>query len=76
VKSVGANPYVVGMTTHIDNDIYRDTYGDAGMGTGSEESTAVNENDAPEVFADPVRFLAGLGIDARVVADTSLPVAA
>jgi predicted transcriptional regulator len=64
------------MTTHIDNDTYQDTYGDAAMGIGPKESTAVGEDDAPDVFADPVRFLAGLGIMARVVADTSLPAAA
>ncbi|MGB8361870.1 MAG: hypothetical protein WCE80_10780 [Acidimicrobiia bacterium] len=64
------------MTTHKDNDTCEGTYEDAGMSTGAEDSTAVREDVAPDVFADPVRFLAGLGITARVVADTSLPAAA
>jgi hypothetical protein len=64
------------MTTHKDNCTYQDAYGGAGMGAGPEESTAVGDDVGPDVFADPVRFLAGLGITARVVADTSLPVAA
>lgn len=53
------------MSTHKDNDTHRDTHGGADIGVGPED-----------VFADPVRFLAGLGITAEVVAETSLPAAA
>ena len=57
------------MTTHRDdnthNDTHRGTQRHAGIGTG-----------AVDVFADPVRFLADLGITAEVVAETSLPAAA
>lgn len=53
------------MTNHRDNNTRNETHRDAGIGTGADD-----------VFTDPVRFLAGLGITAELVAETSLPAAA
>ncbi len=45
----------------------------------STSTSTINENavnDVSDVFGDPVSYLAALGIEAEVVAETTLPAAA